>query len=153
MKPRIDGRQLAILVLLIGLVLIVSLPVSTRDVPLWYTQGDTLKASITKQWLTFGKIRFNRDGRAAVDTLTATTIIGSTQLRDTASFADSSQRKAVYIAGAKSTDIYTATVRLSSDTIPTAVDVIQVLAKADSAIAYRSTYNVLNLKFTIHRDR
>jgi hypothetical protein len=34
-----------------------------QPVPLWYTQGDTLKATITKQWLTFGKVAMNRDGR------------------------------------------------------------------------------------------
>jgi hypothetical protein len=43
----------------------------SRDVPLWYTQSDSLKATITKQWLTFGKVVFNRNGVASGITLTA----------------------------------------------------------------------------------
>ena len=44
------------------LALLILLPLGAQGQILWYTQSDTLKATISKQWLSFGKLLMNRNG-------------------------------------------------------------------------------------------
>ena len=137
-----NKKALALLILGLTLLVIfvaVYVPVDATTVPLWYTQSDSLKATISKQWLTFGKTVVNRDGRISGDTLKANYLAVGTGVSDTASFSGSALRLAIYRAGARPTDKYTVNLRFTTEVVMDSTDRTPGhRAKTDSVVFFRA---------------
>jgi len=104
--------------------------------------------------LTLGATDSVGTGSLFAGSLTASgSIDGTSQIADTSAFTTTGTRKAIYIAGALSTDVYTVSHRnaTGSDTLPVADDQLSYYAKADSLIVLRQAGTTSGQKFSYIR--
>jgi hypothetical protein len=97
---------------------------------------------------TTAALTFDKAGAATF----ASSVAGSTALRDTSSFTTTATRKAVYVSGLTSTANVSVSHRnlTGSDTLPVADDQLSYYVKVDSLIVLRQAGTTSGQKFSFH---